>query len=509
MLSIKTFLFSKQIPSKIISLCELILVCWGIAYSFAFVDISTFRMSYELDFDWMEQQVLQSVIRASQGLRIFQASQLDYTPTIYPPVYYYVTAFVSKFSEIDFPTARLVSWCAVLGTIILSFSTARKISGSLVAGFLTVSFYLAAYHFCGLTYESARVDSLALFLVLLTFIFSLKLDRFYLIAIFYTLALTTLFTKQTTLLPIAALLLAILIEDVKKGMIIGLLLTLIGGLLVFLCNLNSNGWLLFYTFTVPQSHKITNLEAFFHEVSDILWPGLILQFAAIAGSISLYVIKKDSENRDKMYLAFFSLGLIMMSVVPRIKEGGNFNNYSAMILAISLWIGILFSSLRKKSLAPACLIVLFVFLFAYKLSYNYIQIKSEIPSNLNNSKKVSIYQNLQAPIYAPQDPLVSSFSGNNQSAHWGVTYDIYNLPDLEQQTFSNKLNDAISHTRFNTIILSSYLWHRELIPFNLINKYYCQISPEQLYAKGINGNDYLVYSKRNLGQQSDSDQMCL
>ena len=85
---------------------------------------------------------------------------------MYPPLYYYVSAVVALASGIGFFPLRLVSFAASLGAFAIIFSLVRRETGSRAAGILAMGLFAATFREGGSWFDTARVHSLFLLLLL-------------------------------------------------------------------------------------------------------------------------------------------------------------------------------------------------------------------------------------------------------------------------------------------------------------------------------------------------------
>ena len=75
---------------------------WGVImalaalYPLAYVAIALTRMGYPFELEWMEGGVVDHVRRILDGHPLYVEPTLGFTPFIYPPLYFYAAAFVSR-----------------------------------------------------------------------------------------------------------------------------------------------------------------------------------------------------------------------------------------------------------------------------------------------------------------------------------------------------------------------------------------------------------------------------
>ena len=73
------------------------------------------RVAYPYEIEWMEGGVLAHVARILRGQPLYARPTLEFTPFLYPPLYYAVSAAVAKLVGLSLVPLRLVSVVATLG----------------------------------------------------------------------------------------------------------------------------------------------------------------------------------------------------------------------------------------------------------------------------------------------------------------------------------------------------------------------------------------------------------
>ena len=133
-----------------------------------FLFISLSRIVFPFTLEWMEGGSFVQVSRILAGQSIYMRPSFEFIPQIYPPVYFYLSALVSTLLGNSFLSLRLVSILSTLGILYLIFILVRQGSGSTLAGILASGLFCATYQLSGHWFDIARVDSLALALLLLS-----------------------------------------------------------------------------------------------------------------------------------------------------------------------------------------------------------------------------------------------------------------------------------------------------------------------------------------------------
>jgi len=164
-----------------------------------FLYIAFSRITFPFTLEWMEGGSFIQVSRILAGRQLYVRPSFDFIPQIYPPFYYYLSALVDKIIGNHFIALRLVSILSTIGIFILIYLLVSQYSGSKLAGLLASALFGSTYELSGYWFDIARVDSLALSLLLLSIYLFLKNDIKESVLGGLVFALSC-FTKQTMLI---------------------------------------------------------------------------------------------------------------------------------------------------------------------------------------------------------------------------------------------------------------------------------------------------------------------
>ncbi|HTU63484.1 MAG TPA: hypothetical protein VMF89_33710, partial [Polyangiales bacterium] len=192
--------------------------------------------------------------RVLRGLPIYAPPSLDFIAYFYTPLYAYVLAGLSYVTGgLSFALGRGVSIAASLATMAMLFYTARRERGWF-AGVLALGLYAALFRITGAFYDVARVDSLALALLLASGLvahYDVTLRGTVIAAILSVLAC---FTKQTSAVISASIALSILLRNPRRGLVFAGVLGVLGLAGAYALERSSDGWFSFYIWRGHQGH---------------------------------------------------------------------------------------------------------------------------------------------------------------------------------------------------------------------------------------------------------------
>ena len=245
----------RSLPSRIWQISQTIAIGAALGQAVLFFIIAFSRISYPFTLEWMESGSFIEVKRILSGNQLYVRPSFEFVPQIYPPLYFYISALAARLLGMNFAPLRLVSIASTAGTLALLFLIVRRRSGSLLAGILAAGFYCSTYQLSGFWLDVARVDSLALFLLLLAVYLYLQGTVSASVVGGITLALS-FFTKQTMVIAGGAILIYMLLPPRRNGLyFLGTtVMVFIAGTL--LLDQIHQGWYLYYNIQLPSGHNV-------------------------------------------------------------------------------------------------------------------------------------------------------------------------------------------------------------------------------------------------------------
>ena len=244
----KALTYIRAILQNVSALCSV----WFIGI---FIGIACASLNYPFQLEWIEGQSMDTVQRVREGLPIYTEPNLGYVSLLYTPLFYFLAAFVSLFTGMDFIAGRLVSTAAILATGALSYRWARREGGNWQSGLCAAGLLFATYRLSGRWFDIARVDSLGVFLIIAT-LYILHFGQSNRDACIAGACIcAAFFAKQTTLVFLLPITLVSLFLYRRFGIgviLTALIMTLIG---YGAYDYSSHGWFSFFIFKVPRGHR--------------------------------------------------------------------------------------------------------------------------------------------------------------------------------------------------------------------------------------------------------------
>jgi len=312
-------------------------VAAGLVHLGVYAGVALLRMTYPFELEWMEGGILDHVRRVLAGEPVFAKPDLGFVSFFYPPLYYYAAALPAALWGLDFTPLRALSFASSLGCAALLYAIVRRETGERLPGLVAACLYVAAFDRGGGWLDIARIDSFFM-LLLLGFAYQARFARAApgLLAAGALLAAASL-VKQSALVIAAPLALQALLWDRRRGVLwIGSAAAL-GGASWLLLDLLHDGWLRYYTFTVPRQHPRVDIPLASFWTRDIGESVPVAAAAALAWLLS--PPQRDARGRRSFYAAL-AVGAVAASWSVRSLAGAWHNNLLPVFAAFAVLAGL-------------------------------------------------------------------------------------------------------------------------------------------------------------------------
>jgi len=309
------------------------------------------RASYPYHLEFLETNLFCQAVDLRDGGRFYGDPSRDFLPHEYGPLYPALLALLFLVVPPSLAAARAVSTLATIGTVLILAGWTRRSGGSRAAALFAGASYLALFGATGQWFDVARVDSLAVFLLVAGTAATHggrgpeKTGRGSLL--FFFLAA---FAKQT-MLPIGLLALAVAPLPLRRR---ALLCGALAGIVVasaIVLEVATDGRFLLYTIGIPLSHPLHpevlpvlalppwNAVPLFL-AGALLGPSRLASLAIAAFAISaVSLLKEGAWVNDLLPAAAFAAALGGRAI-------GAIGAVRAAVLALALAFSTVFSPLR-------------------------------------------------------------------------------------------------------------------------------------------------------------------
>jgi hypothetical protein len=310
-------------------LAEAVVAIMAAAFIVGFLVAAAFRLSYPFALQLTEPSTLTEIERILHGQALYVAPTLEYTPMIYGPVYFYLSAAVAAVVGDGYAPMRLVSLVASLGTMLLIGRLVQRETNQVGAGLVAAGLYAATFPFSETGLDLGRVDALFTFF-LFAALYAARRAAFEpgqvgrsLLVSGWLLGMAGLTKLPLGAAPVgvAILVYAAYAHRFKAGLfLIPALLTIFGALL--LLRAVSGPWPTWFMWDLPRQHELRpNL------IGRFWFADLLPRFFVCLLLGPVFVIAR-LLRRDARPLVFYSMAagsLLALSWISRSNAGGAMN----------------------------------------------------------------------------------------------------------------------------------------------------------------------------------------
>jgi 4-amino-4-deoxy-L-arabinose transferase-like glycosyltransferase len=222
-----------------------------------------FRVTFAYPMWVMETPAMQAIRRIVNGQPLYAQPSLDYVAPIYAPLFFYLSALVSKVVGVNLLAPRLVSLLASFGcAALVGYLVWSETRGALIS-LVAAGLFISTTSLSSNSMDLARVDPLCLFWLLAAIVTARAAQRQPGHAVWLNLesgALTGLaaLTKQTAVVMAIPLLLVMLFDRRWRSAaayVVGVLAVVgVGALLLYT---QSGDWVEFFLLRLPRQHSLT------------------------------------------------------------------------------------------------------------------------------------------------------------------------------------------------------------------------------------------------------------
>lgn len=427
-----------------------------VAFGFivVYVVIAMSRLTFPYDIQWMEGGMVDHVRRIMAGEPLYVAPDVDFTPYIYTPFYFYVSAAVSTVTGVGLFQLRLVSLFASLVSFALIGALVRHETRNTFAAIVSVGLFSATFVLGGAWFDLARNDTLMLALVLGGMYVAKVVDSWrgvVMSAVLFTLAGLT---KQTALAIAIAIAVYYALTNWRYGLAF---VAIFGGLtLAFTLALDSasNGWYTYYAFDLPGQHPwVWAMLVDFWRLD--LAPVIV---AGGVGLIYLLTIWRDSW-RNFLFYGLLAGAMIGSAWLSRLHEGGYINVLIPAFAMIAITFGLGVDRLAKLTFItrhPSRLVMIYALCLVQFALLIYTP-ADHMPTSADRAAGehvVETIRNIDGDVWMVHHGYISYRAGKDAIfAHRMALEDVMRGTDTQiRDALAENIQQAIAEQRFSAII---------------------------------------------------------
>jgi 4-amino-4-deoxy-L-arabinose transferase-like glycosyltransferase len=425
---------------------------------YLFVALRRIRYPYELE--WMEGGMVDHVARLMRGQPLYVRPSLEFTPFIYPPLYYCVSAGAARIFGLGFFPLRFVSLVCSLGAFVLTAAIVRRETRCWTAAAASVGVLAASFPASGAWFDVGRVDSLLMLLLLSTLWIVLRLRNVYgACAAALVLSLAFL-TKQSALVFAPAAALILVLSQVRLAVLFASTFAVLVVASAWMLDRVTDGWYGFYTFAVVRGHAIV------HEMHAVFWLDELLRPCAFGVMLTVAFAmapRVRSLGSSRAPLATAIAALILMSWLSRVHSGGWLNVLIPAHTAVALGSGLGLHALldqpdHSSARRFAWLGAIMLLLQLAVLAYDPRRFLPTAADKAEGDRFINRLRNLPGDVLLTHHGYLPTLAGKRTFAHHMAVIDVMrSTADVAQskQALHEEFEAALREHRFTAIVIDN------------------------------------------------------
>ena len=316
------------------------------------------RIALPFVFDWGESAGLNQISRILSRNDLYVEPTLEFSPLVYTPFYYYLSAGFALLINDTLLAGRIISVLALIACAGMIGSLIHKETENVLLSWISAMSFVACFSLSDGFYDLLRVDSLYVFLVLIAFSVMRWANRRLSYLFAGILIAAGFFTKQSFIIALFPLIIYLIIARGKVAwwmVAAGLTAVIIPLVLI---NYGSDQWFLYYIFDLPREHGYSLISALNFWVGDTFRPlGITIAFNVVylmafiptngqglsLGGINGEINDKNPSSEAKEVWRVYGLfiaGAAAAAWITRSSNGGGANNVMVFYAALAMGFGL-------------------------------------------------------------------------------------------------------------------------------------------------------------------------
>jgi 4-amino-4-deoxy-L-arabinose transferase-like glycosyltransferase len=343
-----------------------------IIYNFLIlVPVFITHLFYRFPLEWVEGGVVDECVHLLQGREIYAEPTAEFMAFVYTPLYFYLGALLMKLFGEGFFVLRLISVLSTLGTAFLIYRIVFRETQNRLSAWAASGLFAASFGVVGYWYDVGRVDSMAIFLTLLSG-YTLRYRPGISGAVLSGVILTLSFlTKQSALVFLLFMFVALLRNRKKDALAFALTSGVLCLISLLFLGARSQGWSWFYLFEITGATPRLYRSLLTYPINDLLGSYPLLLAVALLAFLGGGQVRGESLARSlsRNFWSWFFCAGFLASFLSRLKYGGWDNVLYSMVVTLVLLFGILLGQLWSSNgfgvtrrLVPLLLILQFLLL---------------------------------------------------------------------------------------------------------------------------------------------------
>ena len=365
------------------------------------------RIGYPYELQFFEGSTVEVSARVTQGLPLYGPPTTTFTPWPYPPLYFFLTGELAKVTGVNLPTLRAVSFAASMVSLVLLVLIVQRATGNVVAGLVSAGLFAGTYRVTGAWFDSARIDSLFVALLLGAVYVGLRARTWRGgIGIGLVLALAFL-TKQNALLVAVPMLIFLCLRRRPVGVAatVSLSVTAVGS--VVIGDAVTGGWYSPYVVGQLLGQGVVWRWLVEFWVVDLLAPFIIVALVAAWWAWRRGVRPRRVTSSTTAFLLACSSGLFLAALAGRLHEGGYANVSIPAHAAMAILLGLAVAAVLRHPETTSRLVVTSGVVMAAQLVLMaawHLQVIPTAGDREAGNRFIADVRDLPTPVLVPSHP---------------------------------------------------------------------------------------------------------
>lgn len=419
-----------------------------------FLWLAAARIGYPYELEWMEGAVVAHIARVLAHRPLYAEPTVAHVALIYPPLYFEVSAWVSRALGEGFVAPRLVSSLATLGVFALLGARLWRLTRDPALAVLAAGLYASAYAATGYWFDLARIDALFVFFLAAGVEVFESNARPAGSALASALFLAAFLTRQTALgyaLPVIAL----GFTAARRHAAMTLCLTLSAAAAsVFYLHASTDGWSTEFLFNIPRAHAFEPALWWGYWRHD-LGPSLGLGALVLGLGLRLGGSRAEAARVGVTVLAFW-----VVTWFSRLHSGGYVNTLMPSFWVMAWAVPWALCALGRaqgrnalRSLAWALAVI--------QLGAALRDPRGQRPSDADRrvgDQFVALLRATPGPVFVPSHPTLARLAGKGEGLHLMALRDVFRAPSSRAQApLGRALQAALGGRVFALVLLDEPL----------------------------------------------------
>lgn len=422
-----------------------------------------------------EGAMVDQVHRILEGRPLYVAPTLEFIPQLYTPLYFYVSAVLAALTSEGFVALRAVSASAGIGCLALIAAFVLRETRDLKGAVLAAGLFAASYPLSAAFLDVARVDALFIFLCMAgVFVARGAASPAQWVAAAALLWLAFLTKQQASMLVLALSIWAFLARGLRPGLLLALPFVVLAGSSTWLFDRLTDGWYVFYLFTVPSGH-----EFFWPMLSGYWWMDLIrpLPIVCLVCVIWLIACLRRGGPRSEEFLFWLLLlgSCVGVSWSSRLHWGGATNVVMPAYLAMSLVWGVAIARWMASSGGSTRWAAALALACVAQLAWLLYDPRPLVPDERDvraGDAFVEALSKLDGEVLATWHGYLPRLAGKRVYAHRWAIYDVMRSHDGEvKEALRAELVSALDERVFGAVVIDQPFFVRDYVADALARNY--------------------------------------